>query len=179
MQCNKYSLGDNAEFKALMAPYLEHGSHALARILTGVSSYLVEDVCESRQIKTSSHLNSNPTELFKANKRCGLSMIFAMFHKHSEKNHEFMRAMKAALSSLIAVLANKQDTLQTLRSIMKKLIQPAKKMNLLIDWDDSCKPIITFLRELRSSSVAVRVHGRTAVPRASRSRRYEFFFLKK
>ena len=148
MDSNAYQLGGNPEFSELFSRYLEQESHSLARIMTSISSEMVEDFCESRQIKTS----TPEPEMFQANKRCAMSMIYSIFHKHSEKNHDFMKAMKAAVSSLIGLLANKKETLPTLRAIMKKIIQPAKKMNLMVDWEDSCRPILTFLRDQSNST---------------------------
>ena len=74
-------------------------------------------------------------------------MIYAAFHRHNDNNHSFMRAMKNAVSTLSALLANKKDTLATLRIIMKKIIEPAKKMKLKVDWEDGVRPIIAHLRD--------------------------------
>jgi hypothetical protein len=85
-----------------------------------------------------------------------MSRIYSVFHRHSDNNHGFMRALKNALSSLSGLLANKNDTLNTLRTIMKTLILPAKKMVLRLEWEDAVKPIIRHLREylIVSSSAA-------------------------
>eukprot|EP01052_Picozoa_sp_SAG31_P018933 SAG31_NODE_1360_length_8638_cov_55.988055_9_plen_102_part_00 len=94
-------------------------------------------------IKSSTH----EPEMFQASKLCGMSMLYAIFHRHSDNNHGFMRAMKSALASLTGLLANKKDTLNTLRVIMKSLVIPAKKMNLKLEWEDVVKPVMRHLRD--------------------------------
>eukprot|EP01052_Picozoa_sp_SAG31_P063549 SAG31_NODE_22473_length_524_cov_2.647059_1_plen_143_part_01 len=100
----------------------------MARVLLGISPDLVDDLCTMQAIKSATH----QPEMFQADKLCGMSMIYSVFHRHSDNNHGFMRALKNALSSLPGLLANKSNTLNTLKTIMKSLIVPAKKMNLRV-----------------------------------------------
>ena len=135
MVSNGYALGSDAGFQGLYSPFLEIESQSLAKIFLSVSLDLVEDICRVQAIKS----NTPEPEMFQAKKTCALSMIYAWFHRHSDNNHSFMRAMKNALATLSGLLANRKDTLNTLKIIQKKIIEPAKKMNLKIDWEDAVR----------------------------------------
>eukprot|EP01052_Picozoa_sp_SAG31_P006792 SAG31_NODE_316_length_17841_cov_33.716154_12_plen_561_part_00 len=166
MALNQYSPNLDTSFQQLFSKFIEIESRSMARVLLSISPDLVDDLCTMQAIKSATH----QAEMFQADKLCGMSMIYSVFHRHSDNNHGFMRALKNALSSLSGLLANKNDTLNTLRTIMKTLILPAKKMVLKLEWEDAVKPIIRHLRD-QSNTIYLEVIEEFSTP--SKAQEYD------
>ena len=83
--------------------------------------------------------------LYKVVETCSSSIILGLFHKHSVQNTNYRWALRSALSNIISMLAHKQNTLSALKTVMKDLIIPAKQVLLVIEWDESVKPIMHYL----------------------------------
>ena len=119
----------------------------MARILCAEYPDLVEDMCSARPI----NIDTPEPQNFQASKTCGNEMLYAAFHKHSGKNTSFVRALRGALSSIGGVLANKKDSLSTLKAFMIDLVRVGKKMLVRLDWDEAVRPLMNYLRDQSSS----------------------------
>eukprot|EP01052_Picozoa_sp_SAG31_P060997 SAG31_NODE_20113_length_583_cov_1.194215_1_plen_162_part_00 len=80
--CAMRSLGNPIEkgFQDVLSRFIEIESRSLARVLLAISTDLVEDVCTMQAIKSSTH----EPEMFQASKLCEMSMLYAIFHRHSD-----------------------------------------------------------------------------------------------
>jgi hypothetical protein len=147
---NKYSL--DLPDTTVLSAFIDQESRSLARILASDYPTLVEDMCQLRNVNS----DTPAPGMYQAEKTCGIEMILATFHKHSGKNQSFVRALRAAICSIGGILANKKDTLSTLRAFMKNLIRVAKRMTVRIDWDEGVRPLLSYLRD-QSSTVYIEI----------------------